>query len=143
SSPPPKSAHATEGVPANSLSDARLRGDADKPSESGSPSESAETNDPTQPYTTKVGDADSSSLRGGGDASRGGGATGKGGRITKAECERVFDKYIELEMETNPQLAGLPREVIEQAKQTARQKHGEAPCTATRAQYNCAMAATS
>ena len=44
-----------------------------------------------------------------------------------------MDKYLSLEISTNPQLKGAAR-VIEQAKQMAREQHGEAPCTATKAQ---------
>ena len=66
-------------------------------------------------------------------------------QITNAQDEQIrrFVRALELEIAANPQLKGLPPDVIEQAKQMAREKHGEAPCTATRAQYTCAMAASS
>ena len=55
----------------------------------------------------------------------------------------MMDRYLELEIATNPQLNDLPPEAIAQAKQVGREKHGEAPCTASRAQYTCAMGAGS
>src|SRR5690606_20916272 len=102
--------------------------------------------DPTQPYTTKVGESPPPDPETDGSASGAKPASkpdarGKG-TVSKAECDQVMDRYLKLEISTNPQLKGLPPELIEQAKQTARERHGEAPCTATRAQYTCAMAAT-
>ncbi len=105
--------------------------------------------DPTMPYTTKVGEAPAGSTgtsagKTGSTAGsgRGGGGAGGKGAVSRAECDQVMDRYLELEISTNPQLKGVPPEVVEQAKQMARDKHGESPCTATRAQYACAMAAT-
>lgn len=149
---PPKTSAQAESVPANSLSDARLHG-----LEEGDPAPAAPTDstqDPTQPYTTKVGEASpsdpeassstaSSSKRSAGSAGEAKGATGGKGSVSKTQCDQVMDRYLELEIAKNPQLKDVPPEVIEQAKQMARQQHGEAPCTATRAQYACAMAATS
>jgi hypothetical protein len=145
--PPPKTPQKDDGVPANSLSDARLHGDDEK-STSGS-----EKADPTQPYTTKVGEAplppEPAGAAGGGAGAKPSpekkpsGNESKGGAVSRSECDRVMDKYLELEIASNPQLKGVPPEVIEQAKQMAREKHGDAPCTATRAQYSCAMAASS
>jgi hypothetical protein len=154
SEPPPKAPPAKQQeVPANSLDDARLHGDP-KTKDQGSTKE-----DPTHPLTTKVGDASSSSSssssssdpspsgRGGTAKNAGttakGGAAGAGGVVSKGECDRVMDKYLDLEISKNPSLKGVPPEVIDQAKQMAREKHGDAPCSATRAQYTCAMAATS
>ncbi len=145
---PPKTPQKEDGVPANSLSDARLHGDDEKKDEETSESKP----DPTQPYTTKVGEApapEPGSSSGKGTASgakpNGGKETSGGGKgvVSRSECDRVMDRYLELEIANNPQLKGVPPEVIEQAKQMAREKHGDAPCTATRAQYNCAMAASS
>lgn len=142
--PPAKAPQREEGVPANSLSDARLHGE-EPGDEASAPGESKE--DPTQPYTQKVGEAPVDPTPSGGKGgARGGGAepsTGGKGAATRYECDRVMDRYLELEIAQNPQLRGVPPEVIEQAKQMARDKHGEAPCTATRAQYSCAMAAAS
>ena len=160
--PPPKTAQKDDGIPANSLSDARLHGEEEKP-KAGEPSEAPgePAADPTQPYTTKMGEAPDEPGAGGagksatkgaakGGAAKGGGpgggessGTGGKGAVSRAECDRVMDRYLELEIAKNPQLKDVPPEVIEQAKQMARQKHGEAPCTATRSQYSCAMAASS
>lgn len=152
-SPPPKQ----EGVPANSLSDARMNGEEDPKDREKRAAAQTDHNDPTQPYTTKVGDAPSdpgssaSSSASGKGGAKGNGkadptsappASGGKGAVSKSECDRVMDKYIELEIARNPELKGVPPEVIDQAKQMAREKHGEAPCTATRAQYTCAMGAT-
>jgi hypothetical protein len=147
-SPPPKTPQKEESVPANSLSDARLHGE-DTNSKNDAPSESSTTEDPTQPYTTKVGEAPTKA----GEApqpetapagKKAGAREGGGkGAVSPSECDRVMDRYLELEIAANPQLKGVPPEVIEQAKQMAREKHGDAPCTATRAQYTCAMAAAS
>ena len=150
SQPPPKTPQKEEGVPANSLSDARLHGEEDD-SNGGRTAAGETKDDPTQPYTTKVGDAPPpESSGGGGGSSKGskpGGSkdTGGGGKgvVSKSDCDRVMDKYLELEIAKNPQLKDVPPEIIEQAKQMAREKHGDAPCTATHAQYTCAMAATS
>jgi len=158
--PPPKAPQKDDGVPANSLSDARLHGEEEK----SDATDSEPKADPTQPYMTKVGEASSPEMSSSGSATKSGGAAGrkggsgnetgsgakepstgssKAGVVSRSDCDRVMDKYIELEIASNPQLKGVPPEIIEQAKQMAREKHGEAPCTATRAQYTCAMAATS
>lgn len=135
----PKTPKKSEEVPANSLDDAKLH---DKGS-------SDDKKDPTQPLTMKVGDAPSGSTEpaaasgsSGGQEKPGSGGKGGPNGATKAECEKAMDKYLSLEISTNPQLKGVPPEVIEQAKQMAREQHGEAPCTATKAQYKCAMGAT-
>ena len=136
-------------VPANSLSDAQLHGTNDAKGDSPS--------DPSQPLTTKVGETplDPDALAAGSGSSSGGGTTAKPsgkpgkaeppakGAVSKAECDKAFDKFLALEMAGNPQLKGLPPEVLEQVKEQGRQQHGEAPCTATRPQYNCAMSASS
>lgn len=147
SDPPPKTPVKQQEVPANSLDDARLHGD---PKDKGTTKE-----DPTQPLTTKMGEASSPSSSDSPPSGKGGTAKGgaapapstttpsKGGAVSKSECDRVMDRYLDLEISKNPELKGVPPEVIDQAKQMAREKHGEAPCSATRAQYTCAMAATS
>lgn len=142
--PPPKTPQRSEAtVPANSVSDARLRGEQDRTG-NGEPPANAQGSkvDPTQPYTTKLGEAsepDPTSKPGSSPAAGG----GTKGAVSKSECDRVMEKYLELEIRGNPQLKDVPPEVIEQAKQMARERHGDAPCTATRAQYTCAMVATS
>jgi hypothetical protein len=140
SNPEPKTAKKSDEVPANSLDDAKLHDS----------SKAEDSKDPTQPLTQKVGEAppDTASAGPSSSAPASGGGGGGGGKpnpnaATKAECDKAMDKYLSLEIATNPQLKGVPPEVIEQAKQMAREQHGEAPCTATKAQYKCAMAATS
>lgn len=162
--PPPKSSQESGGVPANSVSENRLK-DGDKKPDEGAPNASQPQRDPTQPYTTRVGDApppesapagkSGGKGRGASGASSasnapeegggsGGGAGGGGpGRVSQAECQQMFDRLLDLEMASNPQLKGMPPEVIEQAKEMARQKGGAPPCTATRKEYSCAMAASS
>lgn len=150
--PEPKSPQKHSGdVPANSLSDAQLHGTDGK---------SDAPRDPSQPLITKVGetpiDPDAlapapqpASGTGGKNASKpakpeppaAGGGGGKGA-VSKADCDRAFDKYLNLELASNPQLKDLPPEVLAQVKEQGKQQHGEAPCTATRAQYNCAMSAS-
>lgn len=118
--PPPKAPHTQEMVPANSLDEAKLHG-AESPSLLDEPASPA--SEPAKPVEAASSEPPTK------------------GRIGKAECGRAMDHYLELEITTNPQLKGLPPEVVEQAKQQAREQHGEAPCTATPAQYRCAMAA--
>jgi hypothetical protein len=149
--PEPKTPQKTsgDGVPANSLSDARLHGEEDPKDKQARNTGGESKEDPTKPMTTKMGEApppepgSSTSSKGGAKPGAGSGppAAGKGA-VSKSECDRVMDKYLDLEIGQNPQLKDVPPEVIEQAKQMAREKHGEAPCTATRAQYTCAMAAS-
>lgn len=73
-------------------------------------------------------------------------AAGDSAKASKAECSQLLDKYIELEVSTNPDLKGLGSElkgIIDSAKQQARQQKSD-PCDeqeVTRAQYTCAMAA--
>lgn len=74
----------------------------------------------------------------------------KGGpKVSSAECEQAFDKYLQLMAASDPRLEGLPPEIIAQAKQMAMaqsQSKGGSPCAKnppTRPQYDCAMAATS
>lgn len=116
--PPAKNAPPNDSVPANSLSEARLTKDAGATADETS-------HDPTQPYLTKVGET----------------PRAPGAGVSTTECDRVMDKYIELEIASNPQLKGVPPEIIEQAKAAAREQNGDIPCTATPAQYKCAMAA--
>lgn len=140
SRPPAKNAQ-RDAVPANSLSDARLHPSSNEQVDA--PPQA----DPTQPYTTKVGDAQPpASAEPVGNApkplSKSEAKTTRDGKgVSQSECERMMDRYVDLEIGTNPQLKGVPREVIEQAKQTARAQHGDIPCTATASQYACAMAA--
>jgi hypothetical protein len=154
SDPPPAKSPASknnETVPANSLSDARLKGEEDpkdraereaaKKGEGGS-------SDPSKPYTTKVGESETTPSTSSSPSSPSSSDPKKAppaakGAVSKSECDRVMDKYLELEIASNPQLKGVPPDVIEAAKQMAREKHGDVPCTASKAQVTCAMAATS
>lgn len=133
---PPKAAHESDAAPASSLADSRSHGEEEAEEEE---PEEEEAPDPTSPYFVSVDEA-----RPPPEPTKVAPPAGDGkGRVTRAECDRAFDKYIELEIAQNPRLHGVPPELIQQAKQMARQQHGDAPCTATRRQYNCAMAATS
>lgn len=138
--PPPKTPKDEDGVPANSLSEARLHGDDPLEKDAREEPSSDSKPDPTQPYMTKVGEAPAPEPS---KPSKGGSPGGGKEAMTRDECERVMDRYLELEIASNPKLAGVSPEIIEHAKQMARQKHGEMPCNGTRAQYKCAMAATS
>lgn len=66
---------------------------------------------------------------------------------TRAECTQVIDRYVELEVKSNPQLSAIPPEMLKtmlaQAKQQASSQKGD-PCAEekiTRSKYNCAMGA--
>lgn len=70
-------------------------------------------------------------------------ATKGGPKVSKAECEKSFDKYLELAIGSDPRLAGVSKEMIAQARAGATAQKGD-PCVTeppTRAQYTCAMAA--
>lgn len=127
SGPPPRAPGSGETVPANSLDRSKL--DAPPPDEP-TRSDAAEEPGPPVPVPTKVeAPAEPTATKGG------------KGQVSKADCARVMDRYLELELASNPALAGLPPDVVAQAKEQMRAQHGEAPCTATAAQYRCGMAA--
>lgn len=70
-------------------------------------------------------------------------ATKGGPKVSKAECEKSFDRYLELAIGSDPRLAGVSKEMIAQARAGATAQKGD-PCVTeppTRAQYTCAMAA--
>lgn len=134
---PERPAHSNnDGVPANSLSEARLSGEA-KPAPTASSQTTA--SDPTQPYVQRVGEAPLEPTEKPDDKKK---PSKTGEKISKQECEAAFDKFITLEIETNPKLRGIGPEAIAQAKEMARGKD-TADCNATKSQYKCAMAATS
>ncbi|MCL2777061.1 MAG: hypothetical protein FWD73_03585 [Polyangiaceae bacterium] len=121
-----------EQVPANSASEARLHGDTRLQSDTtgGAGAVAAEsTPKPTAPTATHDSNAK---------------ATGK---ISKAECNKVFDKYLDLEISKNPMLQGIdPADLAQIKAQTRAQgaaEHGDHCSTheISRAAYNCAMAA--
>jgi hypothetical protein len=155
-----------DGVAANSASEERLANDG-KPKTTSAPAEEL-----AQPLTTPMGGGDSSSAGPGGAA--GGGATGgsaaggsgkgsgkkgdpkvpekkepkgAGGKVSKAECKQLFDKYIDLTLASDTRFEGIPPEMItqlkEQALSQAQSQKGD-PCSTqdvSRQQYNCAIAA--
>jgi hypothetical protein len=135
--PSEKPAHSSnDGVPANSLSEARLAGE---PKPAATASSQTTASDPTQPYIQKVGEEPLVPAEKPDDKKK---PSKTGDKVTKQECEAAFDRYITLEIETNPKLRGVGPEVIAQAKEMARGKDS-ADCNATKSQYRCAMAATS
>jgi hypothetical protein len=140
--PEPKAAKHEESVPANSFHEP-------KPQATTESHEHEAPKDPTQPYMTKVGDPppDGSSKPGKSAPSTTGGAPAASGgneaRVSQGECDQMFDKLIELEIASNPQLKGAGPDVVKMAKDMARQRGGAPPCTATHKEYACAMAATS
>lgn len=71
-------------------------------------------------------------------------AKAKGPKATRAQCAKMIDRYLELVVRETPELEGVGKDLIEQAKATARAQKGD-PCEGdvTRAQYECAMKATS
>ena len=76
---------------------------------------------------------------------------GRGGpRATRAECEKVLDRYLELELRTNPELREVAQELqganmLEALKAQARQQAGgKSPCETegvSSAQFRCGMGA--
>ena len=154
-----------DGVAANSASEERLNADS-KPKTT-----AATTEDPTQPLTTPLnGDgagAGTAAAAGAGGGStpaagsgkgggKGGGASklptakepkGAGGKVSKAECKQLFDKYIDLTLASDTRFDGIPPEMITQLKaqalSQAQSEKGD-PCSTqdvSRTQYNCAISA--
>jgi hypothetical protein len=149
-----------DGVAANSASEERLAA-GNKPKTTAPPPE-----DPSQPLTTPMtsdGSATPASTSGttaaatpvpakGGKNPKGPkekdppkGAAG--GKVSKAECRQLFDKYIELTVGSDSRFEGIPPEMIAQLKQSAlsqAQSEKGDPCSTqevTRTQYNCAITA--
>lgn len=143
---------ADDKTPANSTSETRLNGD--DPNKPKASTTSATKEDPTQaPPPNKVSDmpkAEDDKPSSGKESAKekpdkpGAKPSKTGPKITKAECDKAFEKALELEIAGNPQFAGLDKaQLVAMAKQMGAQQHGDAPCDATRSQYTCAMAATS
>ena len=68
-----------------------------------------------------------------------------GPKVTKSECKKVLDRYVDLAIAADPNLAGLPPDVIKQAFAQAAAQSAN-PCDGdgvSRDQYKCAMKATS
>ncbi|MCL2725666.1 MAG: hypothetical protein FWD69_14640 [Polyangiaceae bacterium] len=105
-----------------------------------------EATDPAQPYTVPVRPESSA----GGPKAAGpgnGGSTKATGNVSKAECNKLFDKYMDLAFTSDERLEGVPPEMIAavkaQARAQASAQKGD-PCSTQevpRAKYNCAMAA--
>lgn len=147
---------ADEGTPANSTSEKRLAGeDPNQPTTKPTSATPAEP-DPTKPEVNKVSDMpkagstaadDKPASKEKGNASTSGGRSAKpsktGPKVSRAECDRAFEKAMELEIKDRPELQGVDtKQLMAMAKQMAKDKHGDAPCDATRSQYTCAMGAT-
>jgi hypothetical protein len=142
---------ADDNTPVNSTSEARLAGeDPTRPKKTTTPESATSSADPTAPQINKVSDmpradapSDSSSKKPAPEAKPA--KPGKGGpTVSRAECDQVLEKALELEIGSRPEFAGIDKkELIAQAKAMGKQQHGDAPCEATRPQYTCAMAATS
>jgi hypothetical protein len=67
-----------------------------------------------------------------------------GPKVTKAECKKVLDRYVDLAIAADPNLAGLPPDVVKQAFAQAASQSAN-PCDGdgvSRNQYKCAMKAT-
>ena len=68
-----------------------------------------------------------------------------GPKVSKAECKKVFDKYIELAIASNRALADVPPDVIKEAFAQAAAQQAN-PCDGegiSRNQFKCAMKSTS
>ncbi len=154
SSPPPKPAHSADQVPANSEAEFR-----DVNEERKRRAEEAAVNTPPMAYVRGSTAAEPAEKAGppenSGKPEKPGQPEKKpskpsGPRATRAECERVVDKGIEIEISTNPQLKDVAKELkgsgmLESFKQQARAQGGKNPCETdgiSKAQYACAMGAT-
>ncbi len=68
----------------------------------------------------------------------------RGPKVSTQECGKLFDRYIELAVGSNPELAAVTRDMISQARAGASAQKGD-PCETeevTRAKYDCGMRAT-
>lgn len=151
---------ADDKTPANSTSETRLSGD-DPNKRKSTVTSATKEEDPTQAQVNSVNDlpksddppADTSGKDSGKSTKGDKGEKGQskaekpsktGPKVGKAECDKVMEKALELEIASKPELQGVDKkQLIAMAKQMGQDQHGAAPCDATRSQYNCAMAATS
>lgn len=130
-------------VPVNSAAEARLSGTSPKAGADVSTSSAPPPPDPTRPYVVRVGDKpvnrdalktpDPSEAKPAGDPSD---------RISAAECDAVFEKFTDLQVSQNPALRGASPDVRKILRKDTRNKRREADCKATKAQYTCAMGAS-
>ena len=154
-SPPPRSAQ-TEMVPSNSAFEASKA----KPQIVGEPPSSdtsrneAGGNTPSSGAPTPLAGSGGPTSSGVPTPAAGGGpaatppAADSGKKPSKAECQAVMDHYLDLEINSRPELKSLPQDMVKsmiaQAKQQASSQKGD-PCTeegVTRAKYACGMKAT-
>lgn len=159
--PPPRSAEelARDGVPANSVSEARLRGDdvslvsevppAAEPSSAPMPLDvSGAVALPTRDDDEPGDDAPLKQVPKD-DEEKGSKKEAPGKRVSKEECSQLFDRYISLTVASDPRFADLPPDALEELKKSglmeAARQAGD-PCakrSVTRAQHTCAIAAKS
>jgi hypothetical protein len=74
----------------------------------------------------------------------GDGGNSKGPRVKGVECKKVFDRYVDILIGSDPQFAGVPKDVLKQAL-TQSSPQEKNPCDdkgITKAQWKCAMKAT-
>jgi hypothetical protein len=70
-----------------------------------------------------------------------------GGKVSKAECKALFDKFIDLSIGGDSRFEGIPPEMVQQMKASAlaqAQSEKGDPCSTqdvSRQQYNCAIVA--
>lgn len=149
---------ADDKTPANSVSETRLAGE-DPTRPKAQVTSATKPEDPTQAQVNNVNDMpkgedpaasgkEAPAKPGKGDKpekpEKGAKPSKTGPKITKAECDKAFEKAMELEIANRPELQGVDKkQLLAMAKQMGAEKHGDAPCDATRSQYTCAMAATS
>ena len=151
---------ADDNTPANSVSETRLAGEDPNRPKDKVESMNKEEDDATKAQVNSVADMPKAEDP---DAKKPAGKGGKpakpekpekpektakpdktGPKISKAECDKAFEKAMELEIASKPELQGVDKkQLLAMAKQMGASQHGDAPCDATKSQYNCAMAATS
>lgn len=147
--PPPKT---QEMVPANSANEPD-KNDATTTSGPASGPTSDASNDPSGAKPAGNGTTASGGMpqKIGGDAPAAPAPVGTatpaagGPKVTKVECKKVLDKYVDLAIAADPNLAGLPPDVVKQAFAQAAAQSAN-PCEGdgvSRNQYKCAMKATS
>lgn len=130
-----------DGVPANSASELRLRGERTGGLEDAGAVDHREDPGATRTVPLGVPTALTTSAVPAPVAS---GKPAAKGRVPHAECEKLFDRYLELALGADA-LAEVSPEVIAEAKATARGQKGD-PCKdpgVTRPQFDCAMRAGS
>jgi hypothetical protein len=142
---------ADDQTPANSVSETRLAGeDPNRPK--AQVASATRPEDPTSAPTSNVSEMpksdDSASAKEPaskpGKPEKGTKPSKTGPKISKAECDKAFEKAMELEIASKPELQGIDKkQLLAMAKQMGSEQHGAAPCEATKSQYSCAMAATS